>query len=242
MKALPYSRTAWVLALGLASVTSALTSSGCAVGDPPERPGEGADARRGGGLFPDATPSVFPDADEGNPERPDARESSAPDARVASTTCSAPTSFAALGPLADGAGETGDGLDGAYDLYWGPLEDGMPGDHISLELWEGYGPFAGGLRTGTFSITGDETDYAVCGMCAIIATDYDGTNYRDTYMAQSGSITINSVDGSISGTMSNVTFRHVLLDADTGAQSEAGTGCVTRITSASFTAPLSFAF
>lgn len=238
MNTLPRSRTAWFLALGLASVTAL----GCAVGDPPERPGEGADARRGGGLFPDATPSVFPDADEGNPERPDAREpSGSPDARVASA-CSAPGSFASLGALADGAGETGDGLDGAYDLYWGPLEDGMPGDHISLELWEGYGPFAGGLRTGTFSIAGDETDYSVCGLCAIIATDYDGTNYRDTYMAQSGSITITSVDGSISGTMSNVTFRHVLLDADTGAQSEAGTGCTTRITSASFTAPLSFAF
>lgn len=227
-----------VLALGFVSVMGSVL--GCATA--PDRPGEGGE---GGGEEEDARPRpVFPDgpeladADETPPLFPDAREATTPDAATPVGACSAPTSFAALGALRTGVAETGASADGDYDVYFGPLETGMPGDHISIELWEGFGPFGAGLRTGTFSITGDDTDYAVCGVCALIATDYDGSTYRDAYMAESGSVTVSSVTGSITGTLSDVSFRHVVLDSLTGEMFDAGTGCSTRIASASFTAPL----
>lgn len=230
-----FSSPSWSLALGFVSV---IGLGACA--SAPDRPGEGGGNGEDSGqrpIFPDA-PGIA-DADEGLPDFPDARQQAPlPDAAEPIGACSAPSSFASLGSLRSGIAETGASADGDYDLYWGPLEPGMPGDHISIELWEGFGPFAAGLRTGTFTLAGDDTDYAVCGVCALIATDWDGADYVDTYMAESGTITVSSITGSITGTLSNVSFRHVVLDTLSGEMFDAGTGCTTRIGSASFTAPL----
>ena len=101
-----------------------------------------------------------------------------------------------------------------------------------------FGDFDGSdLRTGVFAISGDNTDYTACSFCAVIYAD-NGSDGKPAalYVADSGSVTVTSVTGTIAGSVSNLTFQNVTIGND-GTQMAADS-CVSAITSANFSAPL----
>ncbi len=117
-----------------------------------------------------------------------------------------------------------------------PLQAGSPFDELELDLYAGYGVFMNGFAPGTYQIAGDELQFATCGLCVFVNTDRDANGYVDDYFATGGTVTITSINGTLAGTVSNLTFEHVTL-----AQNEStpvGDGCVTALTGATFTAPL----
>lgn len=67
-------------------------------------------------------------------------------------------------------------------------------DVISVELWDGYGAFANGMaRTGTFTISGDETDYDTCGICVLMAANLVNNTPAKLLLATTGTVTVTSI-------------------------------------------------
>lgn len=118
--------------------------------------------------------------------------------------------------------------------------DAMP-DILEVYLAPGQGVFsAGAPTTGTFTISGDETDYGACGACVTIYGDSpDPTmfDYTQLYQASSGTLTISSVTGNLSGEIKNVVLKAVTFD-QTNGQADDGSGCTATIADATFTAPI----
>jgi hypothetical protein len=132
-------------------------------------------------------------------------------------------------------------------VYQVPMNNETEFDVLAIDLFRGYTAFTdpSEIRTGTFTITEADSRYDTCGVCVLIYANVDRMTFRErqTYMADSGTITITSIDGRISGTLSNVHFRHVNVDdadpdgngpgAPTFATSE-GTPCFTTLGSLAF--------
>ena len=126
-------------------------------------------------------------------------------------------------------------------VFFAPLEGGVPGDLFYLELYADYGAYAGGpVRTGSVTISGDETQYADCGACARVLTDAqaDG-NYTDDYLATGGTVnvtaTATAVGQTLSGSISNLALTHVtILDAAPYTSTPAGDNCNTMIMNGTF--------
>jgi hypothetical protein len=129
--------------------------------------------------------------------------------------------------------------------------DAMP-DAIHLLLYEGYGAFAGSgsagyVKTGTFTIQGDELDFAKCGVCAFISTDIhmQGSGFADTdvYFATGGSLTLTAVgagsngSGTLAGHLDGVSFVHVS-DPTLATTTPAGDGCMSAIDTLAFSGVL----
>lgn len=118
-----------------------------------------------------------------------------------------------------------------------PLEAGSPFDEIEIQLWAGFGALTNGFANGTYPITGDETQFATCGVCVFLNTNrVDDQTYEDDYFATGGTVTLTSVQGNLTGTVSNLTFEHVTVAQ--GESTPVGDGCTTGVTAASFTAPI----
>lgn len=111
-------------------------------------------------------------------------------------------------------------------------------DLLDIYLVPGAGVFPNSLTNGTYQITGDETDYYKCSACVAVFGDASQAGVTQTYQATSGSITLTSVTGNVTGSISNVQLAAVSLDDDTSTQTPDGSGCTTSIASASFTAPI----
>jgi hypothetical protein len=149
------------------------------------------------------------------------------------------TNFGDLGALAGGAN-----FDPAEDAltFYAPLEPTAPADSIQIDLYAGYGVFsAGSITPGTFQITGEELNFATCGLCVRLFTNVTSTgDVGDTYMATGGTVTIaaaGTANGStLSGSLSNVQFRHVNIDPVTGNTTLAANSCSTALTNATFSA------
>ena len=178
----------------------------------------------------------------------DAGGGGGPDAAPAA--CTATESFGDKGALSGQAFFSPDnGVDqvdmGATDDvidFLALLETTQPADGIELQLFAGFGAFAGGpIRTGTFQLTGDELDYATCGVCVLMATDVTEAGYADDYMAISGTVEITAVGTAVgqtvSGRLTNVQFRHVDI-GEGGATTPAGDSCASSLMNATFSAPL----
>tara|TARA_R110002096_G_scaffold436021_1_gene665218 strand:+ start:89555 stop:90223 length:669 start_codon:yes stop_codon:yes gene_type:complete len=145
----------------------------------------------GGGGLGDAAPRT----DSGSFNSPDARDFSdaggLPDAE-----CAEVADFGNLGPI-DGV-VFGDGVD--YLSIDSTLDATAPVDLFIVELFAGFAPFEKGLTTGTFQITGDQTDYNTCGACiGIFANLPDKQAPEMVYTAQSGTLVITSVEGTFAG-------------------------------------------
>src|SRR5580704_3408585 len=107
--------------------------------------------------------------------------------------------------------------------YLGNITEANPIDLLDIELWGGSTDFAGSAAaTGTFNLASNGDDsYVTCGACALVwpqvAVGSDGSltgltdAYFDShqYMANGGTMTLTSVSGKFTGTLSNVTMRHV---------------------------------
>ncbi len=137
----------------------------------------------GGGGGADASVTGGADASAG-----------APDAQPSAAACTPVAGFGDLGDLGVAGGEIGSPAD--------PLAVAAPvvGTYFAVELWDGLAPFENGLANGTFEITGDQLDYNLCGACAIVFAQGDGTTADTVYSAQSGTITVTSFEGNFTGT------------------------------------------
>ncbi len=73
----------------------------------------------------------------------------------------------------------------------------QPLNQLEVSLWNETGPFAGAPTTGTFEITGDEASFNDCAVCVVVWAGVDDATdeQRQVLMAQSGTVTIDSVTG-----------------------------------------------
>lgn len=118
-----------------------------------------------------------------------------------------------------------------------PLEAGSPFDELELDLFAGFGAFSNGFVTGTFPITGDELNWSTCGLCVFVNTNRtDPMTYEDDYLATGGTVTITAINGTLTGSVSNLTFEHVTLSQE--GSTPAGDSCTTAVAGATFTAPI----
>ncbi|MBK7078053.1 MAG: hypothetical protein IPH44_37885 [Myxococcales bacterium] len=108
-----------------------------------------------------------------------------------------------------------------YYLGWGALlEMGTPSDALIIELWPGFGGIpAGELAPGTYQLNGDNGSLANCGACVYMMSNYDtGSGMGDQdYMPTAGTLTINTVNPTVPGTidltLTGVMMQHVDIDA-----------------------------
>jgi hypothetical protein len=190
----------------------------------------------------------------GGGSSPDARQpNNTIDARA---TIDAPPSVGCLAASSYGAIEPGQqaiaqgGPPPTMINMFGALNQDSTPDFISLELWKGYGPFGDttnptDIVPGTYTISGDETQYATCGVCILVLTDFDPNTMMvagTPYLASSGSVTITSVSPNITGTFSNLVFQHVEINEMDATSTPSADGCTTALAAGSFDAPVSAAF
>ncbi|HWU91503.1 MAG TPA: hypothetical protein VN253_29750 [Kofleriaceae bacterium] len=90
------------------------------------------------------------------------------------------------------------------------LDPGPPRDSLFIKLNAGKGVFAGGLSTGTFSISGVDADFSNCGLCTnLIADIVAGSGPTKFYFADSGSVTLTATNPP-AGMLSNVHLNEVM--------------------------------
>ena len=125
-----------------------------------------------------------------------------------------------------------------HHMYFtGDLNTDTPPDQLYIDLWEKYGGFGSGdITTGSFSLTGEDAAFSTCGTCVYIANDVDADNGpAGYYFAQGGTLTLTSVTGRFTGSITNVTFVKVGIDADGFPTDEPAAGdCSSTIASATF--------
>ncbi|MEM9488689.1 MAG: hypothetical protein AAGC55_06065 [Myxococcota bacterium] len=156
------------------------------------------------------------------------------------TACATPAQLTATPVLSEGAYSDDTALGG--DLYVGAymaMDDSATPDILAVELWQGYGVFAEALQTGTFEITGAETSLAECGACVYMLGDFDPAGgARQFFMAQSGTITIESVPAAagaqLTGRIENVTISEIAINDETNETSVVPGGCQSTIDQLSF--------
>lgn len=135
--------------------------------------------------------------------------------------------------LGEQEGSAGEDEYGAY--YFLPLE---PAEELLIELYDGIGVFEEGITPGVFELSGDELDFATCGLCIRFYEGVDGNDYRGVYMPTGGTVTFTSVAGWLTGSLSNVTLQRVNIDPETLETTPHPDGCTTEIESLSFDAAL----
>ena len=131
--------------------------------------------------------------------------------------------------------------------YDGQLTTDMPPDVLDIELFAGHGVFPGAIQPKAIPISGAELDYATCGGCVLIAANClncdlsTGAGVGSFYMATSGTLTITALSP-LTGSLSNVMFTHVTIDnqgtSPTYHVTPVGDGCVSKIATISFSAPV----
>jgi hypothetical protein len=110
------------------------------------------------------------------------------------------------------------------------LEAGPPRDVFFFKLVSGAGAFAGGLRTGTFAISGADAGFQSCGLCVNIVADIvAGQGPTKFYQASAGEVTLTSVAPPYAGSVKNLVFGEV------DGNGSPIPGCTSAIASASFT-------
>lgn len=128
-----------------------------------------------------------------------------------------------------------------------PLEAAPPSDILIVEFYTGFAPFGtSGAPTavvpGTYQISGDQLNYATCGVCVRIGTNADTQGYEDDYLATGGTVTVTTADSRVGGTLafsvSNLTFEHVTIDENTFQSTPVGDGCNSAIGDATHTSTL----
>ena len=134
----------------------------------------------------------------------------------------------------DGSTDAGGGpIGGPNDVYQYTGDLNSNPDNLDIEIYAGYGVFQNGVKLGKYTLAGNELDYATCGLCVLVFA-----GGQDPYMATGGTVELTSVQGTFSGTLTNVTFTHVSIDPNTFESTPLGDGCNTSIPSLSISAPV----
>ena len=136
----------------------------------------------------------------------------------------------------------GDATDDVLE-YVALLDQGATPDGLDILLYAGYGAFsAGAITPGTYQLTGEELNFATCGVCVLMATDVTEAGYADDYMAVSGTVEITAVGTALgqtfTGRLTNIQFAHVNIDENTLETTAAGDSCSSSLTNATFTGTL----
>lgn len=220
--------------VGLALVTGCSAQLGGASGGDTGK-GDGPD------LGPDAgTTGGGADASTGSPD--------AAPSGVADNACGVASSYGALGML---TGEAGNVLQqGSTTARTHYLQVPTPSsaaqtarDYVIIELWDGYGGFGTSpARTGTFTLSGAETDYDTCGICVLLAADVGANGATKLLLATSGTVNITSI-GTAAGqttqaTLTGASFVEISYDMNTGYNAVAGSNCPSPITSSTISGTL----
>lgn len=164
------------------------------------------------------------DDDSSHDTRPDALQNRLPDAGVSQphpdaatavqdNACGVASTLGELGILTTGSFAGSQLQSGSTTLridYVGAPTQATAAqatpDDVYLELWDNYGVFAGGAaKTGTFTISGADTDLDTCGLCVMILANVTNNTATKTMLATSGSVTITSI-GTAAGQMTKATI------------------------------------
>lgn len=154
--------------------------------------------------------------------------------------CPVAASFGSVTPtmqLAVYTMETGAPTPDFYQ-YETPLDTAEQPDVFAIQMYSGYGTFTDGFPTqfpATIPIAGDEGQYATCGACVVILPDVqaDGTETGNSYLATSGTLTIDSMSPMLTGSLSNLVFTQVVLD-DENMSNPDPSGCTSSIDALAF--------
>jgi hypothetical protein len=90
-----------------------------------------------------------------------------------------------------------------YHTSWvGLVGEGPSQSLLQIELWSGYGALAGMTtpQPGTYTIAGEDTSYATCGVCVLMLSELTmnpmgGLDAGELYFATSGTVTLGSLSG-----------------------------------------------
>jgi hypothetical protein len=150
-----------------------------------------------------------PSADASPFDRADAAVSERPDAGPDSCLDEVPGDYGSNGAIH----ESQFAIDGDYTYYADMAPDTEMMQRLFVSLHPQMGVFTGDVVPGTYVLEGDETDYSWCGACVYLAVDDDGSAPSVLYMAQTGKLTVDSVDAEIHGTLENAVLTQIDLVA-----------------------------
>ncbi len=113
-------------------------------------------------------------------------------------------------------------------------------DVLVVELWDDFGVFAGGpAKTGTFQLTGEETDYDTCGVCVLLLANTVDDTQEKMLLATSGTVTVTSIATAAGQTtqvsLTNASFVEISYDATNGYQTVPTSICPSPIDSVDLT-------
>jgi hypothetical protein len=126
------------------------------------------------------------------------------------------------------------------DIY--QLSATLPADttaRLKIELWDGYGAFAGGIaHTGTFQLGGADASAATCGICAYVTRgSSESPSSYVALLALAGTIDVTQLAGVGGTVMANATNLE-LAQIDPATSAPTTDGCTTVVKSASLTGTL----
>jgi hypothetical protein len=132
-----------------------------------------------------------------------------------SAACSLPTTEGDAGSLAALAAQRCNVPGSQGSGHWWRLLGTLPSggmDIVQLELWPNLGAFAGDVvKTGTFTITGDDANFTKCGVC-VRAVGHHGAADQTLYFATAGTVEVTSFGDAptpLTATITNATFVQV---------------------------------
>jgi hypothetical protein len=118
--------------------------------------------------------------------------------------------------------------------YIGALNDDQ--DQVVIQLYRGFSVFTtGAIQPGTYEISGDELNYASCGVCVRMFADRlnGGGHPLQDMMATGGTLVVTAVGEAGSGVfqaeLKNASFEHVHIDGMSFESTPVGDGCGTEI-------------
>jgi hypothetical protein len=106
---------------------------------------------------------------------------------------------------------------------------------LTLDLYNETPPFAAGLKTlSNHVLADDDLNYQTCGLCLqIVEVDVLGAPTR-RFLATSGTLSVTSFEGRLTGSASNLTFEEVTVADDDLLSTPVPGGCKSSIKSVSF--------
>jgi hypothetical protein len=146
--------------------------------------------------------------------------------------------FTAMDQFAETAGSGSSGSNAHTEVWGGRLNMDMTPDFVQVELYAGFAAFAGtDITAKAIPLTGDELNYKTCGACVRIFADVANQMAGAQYFATGGMLELTSVQGSLKGTLTNVTLEKVTIAQDY-TSTPVGDGCNTKIVAAQMDAQL----
>jgi hypothetical protein len=183
-----------------------------------------------GDVAPDAAGEV-----DATPATPDAMASD----------CPASLDYGVAAAIAPEAFWFGDQADPLAVVAYANITDEASPDEVQLELYRGSGAFAGApIEVGTYHLTGDETQYATCGVCVLLVANRTGalapaqaTDDPDaTYLATSGTVEIVQLQPALQVELRGVTFERVEIDGESYTSTATADGCGSQVERLAFEA------